>query len=111
MNLARPCAVTYLSIGEASKSDADVGFCDQTDTQAYGDERLDDASTDVMTLDFGTICCRNKLRHQEIFEFSSRIILAEKNCLIPEIRPVDRFLRSELMTLWQSNQNALPRSI
>ena len=71
--LARPCAVTYLSIGEASKIDADVGFGDQTNTEAYGDEGLDNASTDVMTLISGRLC-RNKLRHQKIFEFSSWII-------------------------------------
>jgi hypothetical protein len=51
VHVARPCAVTNLSIGKASKIDADVGFGHQTNTEAYGDEGLDDASADVMAFD------------------------------------------------------------
>jgi hypothetical protein len=53
VNLARPCAVTHLSIGQASKINADVGFGHQANSEAYGDEGLDDASADIVAFDFG----------------------------------------------------------
>ncbi len=61
IDLARTRAVTYLSIGQAGESDADVGFSDQADTEAYGYEYLDDTSANVMAFDLGAVGCRDEL--------------------------------------------------
>jgi hypothetical protein len=60
-----------------------------------------------MAFDLGTVCCRVQLRQQEILKFSSRIIMAEKERLIPQVGPVDRLFPSQLMSLRQGHQDAL----
>src|SRR2546428_661845 len=86
---------------------ADVHRDLAADTESYGYEGLDDTPANVMTFDLGTVCCRDQLRQQEILKFSSRVIMAEKDRLIPQVGPVDRLLPSQLMSLRQGHQDAL----